>query len=357
MNILAKHIELLLLEYDCVILPNFGGFIANHISACYSPEEHKILPPARSVAFNQDLTINDGLLVQTYMQAYDASYPEAKRQMEKDITQLCKELDMRGTCELGGIGTLSKDGRGNLSFVSVDSGLLTLDYYGYDTCNTFTLNEYERQMNLKRQMSSVSVVPIIIDTEEKQYVCSNDKNENIISKTDFQKETEHPQKSKRKIPTTLQDIVISTAAAVVLFFMFAYPALVDQRVITDANSYTEASVIPAKSKKPSIESQEHQQETVEQSKQTTDCISVDSDNPVPKSHFTIVLASYVTEKNANVFVNNMAAQGLSDCRYIKHGKVARIILGKYNSKDEATEYLRKMRMKHDEFKEAWVMSM
>ena len=33
---LAKHIELLLLDHDCVIVPELGTFIANHASACYN---------------------------------------------------------------------------------------------------------------------------------------------------------------------------------------------------------------------------------------------------------------------------------------------------------------------------------
>ena len=36
---LAKHIELLLLEHDCVIVPSLGGFIANHADAQYSGEQ------------------------------------------------------------------------------------------------------------------------------------------------------------------------------------------------------------------------------------------------------------------------------------------------------------------------------
>lgn len=42
---LARHIETLLLENDCVILPDLGGFVAHYNAATYIEEEHTFLPP------------------------------------------------------------------------------------------------------------------------------------------------------------------------------------------------------------------------------------------------------------------------------------------------------------------------
>ena len=36
---LAKHIEILLLNNDCVIVPGFGGFMAHHVDSVYDEEE------------------------------------------------------------------------------------------------------------------------------------------------------------------------------------------------------------------------------------------------------------------------------------------------------------------------------
>lgn len=41
---LAQHIEALLLENDCVIVPNFGGFVAHYAPATYVKEENLFLP-------------------------------------------------------------------------------------------------------------------------------------------------------------------------------------------------------------------------------------------------------------------------------------------------------------------------
>ena len=68
---LARHIEILLLENDCVIIPDFGGFIAHYQPARYIKEENLYLPPVRTIGFNPQLTINDGLLAQSYMHTHD----------------------------------------------------------------------------------------------------------------------------------------------------------------------------------------------------------------------------------------------------------------------------------------------
>ena len=74
---LERHIEILLLTNDCVIIPAFGGFMAHYTVARFDERDFSFLPPTRTVGFNPLLKINDSLLAQSYVEAYDISYPEA----------------------------------------------------------------------------------------------------------------------------------------------------------------------------------------------------------------------------------------------------------------------------------------
>ena len=85
---LAQHIEALLLENDCVIVPNFGGFVAHYAPATYVKEENLFLPPTRIIGFNSQLKLNDGVLVQSYMSAHDTSFADATRMVEKEVDAL-----------------------------------------------------------------------------------------------------------------------------------------------------------------------------------------------------------------------------------------------------------------------------
>ena len=89
---LAQHIEVLLLENDCVIVPGLGGFIAHNRPAAYHADSHTFEPPMRTVGFNPRLVINDGLLVQSYMQTYNTDFPDATRKIEKTVQALKEQL-------------------------------------------------------------------------------------------------------------------------------------------------------------------------------------------------------------------------------------------------------------------------
>ena len=90
---LSRHIESLLLAHDCVIVPGLGGFVAHYVPARRIAEEQLFLPPSRSVGFNQQLTINDGLLVQSYMQAYDTNYPETLKIIDDGVNRLKQQIE------------------------------------------------------------------------------------------------------------------------------------------------------------------------------------------------------------------------------------------------------------------------
>ena len=48
---LERHIEILLLDNDCVIVPNLGGFMAHHVEAHYDDNDMLFLPPSRTLLF------------------------------------------------------------------------------------------------------------------------------------------------------------------------------------------------------------------------------------------------------------------------------------------------------------------
>ena len=93
---LERHIEILLLSNDCVIVPDLGGFMAHHLEARYDDEECMFLPPQRTLGFNPQLKLNDSLLAQSYVEAYDISYPEAIRRIEAEVAEVRQYLDNAG---------------------------------------------------------------------------------------------------------------------------------------------------------------------------------------------------------------------------------------------------------------------
>lgn len=139
MKELTRHIEALLLENDCVILPHFGGFITNHVPAQWVEEEGIFLPPYRTVGFNAQLKLNDGLLVQSYMLTHDATYPEATRLVEAAIERLTEFLYKDGMVEFQGIGCLFRTIDGEYRFEPTQDGVITPALYGLSSLPLPTL--------------------------------------------------------------------------------------------------------------------------------------------------------------------------------------------------------------------------
>ena len=129
---LARHIEILLLENDCVIVPELGGFIAHYQPAHYEENEGVYVPPIRTVGFNSQLTMNDGLLVQAYMQTHHTDFLDASRKLSKTIEELKDTLFKEGIAEMPGIGTLHYNLYGTYEFHPLKNGILSPEIYALD---------------------------------------------------------------------------------------------------------------------------------------------------------------------------------------------------------------------------------
>lgn len=165
---LTKHIEILLLENDCVIVPELGGFITHHQPAHYEEDEGVYLPPSRTVAFNPQLTMNDGLLVQSFMQAYHLDYKDALKKMDEEVEQLKTMLYQEGVVDMEGIGKLHCNIYGNYEFQPNANGILAPSLYALDAFQ-ITMLSAESAIVQETEDTASPVHP----TEEKKIIRLN----------------------------------------------------------------------------------------------------------------------------------------------------------------------------------------
>ena len=74
---LANYISDLLYRYECVIVPEFGGFVTNNKSAKIDKVHNTLHPPYKQITFNSHLINNDGLLVNYIASADKIPYESA----------------------------------------------------------------------------------------------------------------------------------------------------------------------------------------------------------------------------------------------------------------------------------------
>lgn len=141
MEELARHIEVLLLENDCVIVPGLGGFIAHDQPSAKADDEDVFTPPSRSIGFNPLLRLNDGLLIQSYMSVYSTSYFEASKIIEHQVRELMDTLYEDGKVQLRNIGELQYDIAGRYRFTPCTDKIPTPALYGLDSFSMPDLQE------------------------------------------------------------------------------------------------------------------------------------------------------------------------------------------------------------------------
>jgi cell division septation protein DedD len=375
---LSRHIESLLLDNDCVIVPGLGGFIAHYQSAYYVEEERIFLPPTRKVGFNPQLTMNDGLLAQSYMQMYHMDYSDAMNRISENVHLLKDALYKGETVELHGIGALHYNIYDEFEFQSTESGLLSPSLYGLDA---FSMPLLSNEMPLEEH------------EEETKFVI----------------QPVNPKKEIRLNPAKWLGNAVAVAVAIILFFVVSVPventyvdkgsyaslgtdclfdAIRSQSMVTSLpESMEEQHLSTNKDLKPKVvkvekvapaavvepvKVKEHVSETkpVEKVSQPEKSVKVQKEmvvapkaEPKPaankvavkKNKYHIIVASLTTSADAQGMLKKYNQQGYHGASVIGGNGRFRIALCSFSDKAEAYRKLNDLK-KEETFKNAWMLS-
>ena len=333
---LDRHIEILLLNNDCVIVPNLGGFMAHHVDARYDEADGMFIPPIRTLGFNPQLQMNDSLLVQSYIEVYDISYPEALRRIEGEVEELKSHLETEGEYELNDIGVLRLNDEGHLEFQPCEAGILTPTLYG---------------------LSSFSMPKLalpVIHKEQTEVTPSEDVHDG---------HAKLPDESAITIKMSWLRNVVAVAAAFITFLMIGTPISnsnksveVKQSAIISIPSASSHRPTPVVADQMAAPAQEEEQlapvaEVMTAAEPATAVATAAEDS------FCIVMASQVTERNANTFIGQLSDKGFAEARILVSGgkKMRRVVYGSYDSEEQAATALRQLRSQSRLFAESWVM--
>lgn len=134
MHRFIEYISDLLFLHDCVIIPDFGGFICNYRSAYIDESNGLICPPGKDILFNRNLTHNDGLLVNWIADKEHISYEKATIQLTLFCEDLKIKLNQRQRIAFGDIGVFFTDRRFNIIFETASNNFFA-ESYGMEPLN------------------------------------------------------------------------------------------------------------------------------------------------------------------------------------------------------------------------------
>ena len=140
---ISYHIFNLLQEHDCVIVPNFGAFVARNISAKISRDGSRIYPPNKEITFNKSLIKSDGLLINRISYNENISYDMANDKLSNWVVKSQKKISKQGYIEIKNIGSISLENEKYI-FTPSQNSIFLKSSYGL---NSIDSNEIKRSTN------------------------------------------------------------------------------------------------------------------------------------------------------------------------------------------------------------------
>ena len=161
---LSKYIAELLVENNCVIVPNFGGFIANYNPAIIDELRQKIYPPSKRVLFNSNLLNNDGLLANYVSIQISKSYADSI-ELINDVSNNWKEQLSKGNRVLIGEVGFLYEADNKIQFEQDREFNLYLGAYGLSTVNFVSLSEESIEVPVVPDVKSIIKIAAVTHTE------------------------------------------------------------------------------------------------------------------------------------------------------------------------------------------------
>jgi nucleoid DNA-binding protein len=141
---IERTIEQLLHRHECVILPDFGGFIVRDSPCNFNAAKDAIKPFAKHIFFNPHLLDNDGLLVSAIQNAENLSYSEALEFCKSAIVQIRLEIEQNSNRTFGKLGTFHK-GQNSIWFAPNTNINLSVESYGLKPINVVQVHSVAEQ--------------------------------------------------------------------------------------------------------------------------------------------------------------------------------------------------------------------
>ncbi|MBQ8114773.1 MAG: SPOR domain-containing protein [Prevotella sp.] len=383
MNELSRHIEILLLSNDCVIVPGFGGFVAHHKVAEYDMEEKTFYPPQRVLGFNSQLVLNDSLLVQSYAEAYDLSYPEALRKIENEVEEIKQQIEIEGEYKFRGIGTVSKTAEGYYDFEPCVAGLVSPSLYGFTSYIMDAVNGVADADGASDTEDSAEKKPLSaadVVTGETEVDVKDDAEDT----EDVEDDEVEDEEEERGIYVSYKKMWYAAAASLILLLLpLAYNSLTVGRGSQSSNvirgsvgdtgkevvskigegidtfmKATNSEGVPADTVNITEKTvmQEAAGETVADTKVQAEKTGEVSKETV-KGQYSIILASRVSKKGAEDFVKRLNRAGYKEASVYEAGSMRRVVYGSYGSEREAERALNVLKKKDETFAGTWVQKL
>jgi nucleoid DNA-binding protein len=330
-------IRKLVTDYEFVIIPGFGALLSHQVPVSYNTETGMFSPPAKRLAFNEFLKLDDGLLANYISRHEQISHAEAIAYVKSYTDKVRLALQTTEHAAIEGIGKFSMNVEGKLVFEPNTDKYFKDEWYGFR-------NTTAKMVEKKASLYTPPVVHLheeeveVLEVEEAKslkinwiawtsaamiaglmcyfslfFVSSNAENKSTLNPfTSFFEKmtTDSPEKVVKKIPVPVKRRTVYIAKK--------SPVIAEESVVAPIAepSPVKKDVIPV------------------EVKAVTPVNTVSAAN----KHFYLIAGTFKGTRQANVLLEEMKAKGYSEALIInadKYSKKVKVAVEGFENEDDA----------------------
>lgn len=356
----SLHINYLIQKHDCVIIPDFGGFVL-HRDAAKIAGDGSITPPRVSVGFNPELKYNDGLLAESYMNAYSISYDIACKKIGDVVYRLNTILGLRQPAPVGNLGTLILDEEKRMSFIpNSEFSLCHPETFGLDVLEIKRLSDIE-------EIRKVEVISNRKSLYQRFFVTVGAAAAAIVVFFVTSTPITEPEERKAQKSGFFADILIpvSNTKKVLTTSALMSDTIVGSVVVTKVSEPSEnaLSVQPSENTLGKFKERDSKkEETANLSASGVTRNTAVSVSPVNKKkndldtkpQYYVIIGSATSKTEAQRLLLQLKSQGYRGAEILVSKERPRIYISMFNDKLKAEQYAANFRRNNPQLSDAWV---
>lgn len=351
---IAEAISDLLYVRDTVVVPGLGAFVKKPVSAKVNPVANHFAMPSSILSFDANLREDNDLVVNYLSEKNDIPVDEARRVLVMFVSDSFNSMKEGKKVALKGIGVLSFDWAGDVTFEPVDALNYNSDAFG---------------------LCDISPKPVLrskTKEEIKEEIAQQQKDKNtpvtVDEKAVHEKDKEHGEEDKKpkRHLGWLWVLLALLLLAAIGFGLYYFKVIDFSRWMKPIEEQSEPE--PWKVTVPttfwSWEIEEAAYETgdtlvqpkevavpvIEEPKEEVAPVTMEETS---EANIRIVAGCFAQEANAERFANTLKNEGYASAFYELRGKMWYVSFGRYVTEEEATNALREIRT-NTEYK-AWIL--
>ncbi|PNW30248.1 HU domain-containing protein [Formosa algae] len=162
---LENYISDLLYRYECVVVPEFGAFLTQRVSAKINASSNTFYPPKKAISFNEQIQQNDGLLAHYIADVEKIPFEIALEKIKKRVVSIKSQLVEKESISLENIGQLALNEDGKITFEPFNQLNYLTDAFGLSQMVSPAI----AREKYKREVESIEkVIPLTITPEKRK---------------------------------------------------------------------------------------------------------------------------------------------------------------------------------------------